>query len=896
MRLLVAIATSLLSCLTLSFSQSARAEFDSSEQGIASELLLGAAKNGQNKEQNKQEKLVFENVRACESLSERRGLTKPHEKRLASSNSCFTSPGQAMLAEADKTPLSIDEIQREPISSPTGELALETPPIESISTENFTAAESQTLPVESISTEYSAGVESEALSIESIPTEHSTEVESEALSIQSTPTESIAEGDREARIGRHRSALLSQWATIQPQLAQNQPPPAPFESEEQPVPRVPQPVLPPPTEERPAPRRPIPTTPQPTSPVPPPPPQIQEQPAPQPPVFRTPQPVTPSQAEEEAAPEPQVLVAELAVDGTDNPELIAEIFRVISTRAGRPTTRTILQEDVNQIFATGFFSNVTVLPEDTPLGVRITFQVEPNPLLERVAVETIPEREGGPVLPQEVVDDIFGEQYGEILNLRRFQAGIIRLNDWYREQGFDLAQVVGAPEVRRDGTVTLVVAEGVIEDIQVRFFNDENEPVDGITRPFIVTREIELKPGDVFNRQTAQQDLERTFGLGIFDDVRFSFSPGSDPSKVIVNVDVNEASTGSIAAGAGISSASGFFGTASYQQQNVGGNNQTFTAEAQLGTREFLFDVSFTDPWIATHPNRLSYTVNAFRRRSISLIFDEGDPDIRLPNGDRPRIVRTGGGITFAQPLSDSPFERGDWLVSAGMEFQGVSIEGDDGRSPRDSLGNLLSFDESGKDNLFFLRFGATQDLRNNPFQPTSGSLLRLALDQTVPVGSGSILMTRARASYSYYIPVEFTNFTEGAEALAFNVQGGTILGDLPPYEAFALGGSNSVRGYSEGNVGSGRSYLQLTAEYRFPLFKIGQFGIGGAAFVDYGTDIGTGDNVPGNPAGVRGKPGSGLGYGLGVRVQSPLGPIRIDYGLNDDGGSRFHFGIGQRF
>jgi len=607
-----------------------------------------------------------------------------------------------------------------------------------------------------------------------------------------------------------------------------------------------------------------------------------------------PQPGSEGQSSE---PDPQVLVAELAIDGTDNPLLLDAIYRAISTQPGRPTTRTLLQEDVNEIFATGYFANVTVVPEDTPLGVRITFIVEPNPTISRVEIQTIPEREGDPLLSQEKIDEIFSEEYGQILNLRTFQEKILKLNEWYQEQGYDLAQVVGAPEVSEDGTVTLVVAEGQIEDIQVRFFDGEDQPAEGQTRPFIVTREIELKPGDVFNRQTAQRDLERVFGLGIFDDVRFSFAPGEDPSKVVINVDVVEAKTGSIAAGAGISSASGLFGTVSYQQQNLGGNNQTIGAEVQLGFREFLFDVSFTDPWIATHPNRLSYTVNAFRRRSISLIFDEGDPEVNLPNGDRPRVVRTGGGIVFAQPLSDSPFEKAVWTASAGFEFQGISIEdGNGNRSARDSLGNLLSFSDSGKDNLMLLKFGATQDLRNNPFQPTSGSLLRVAMDQSIPLGSGNIFMNRLRASYSYYIPVEFTNFTEGPQTIAINLQGGTVLGDLPPYEAFAIGGSNSVRGYAEGDVGSGRSFLQLSAEYRFPLVTIAQFGVGGVLFVDYGTDLGTGDNVPGNPAGVRNKPGSGLGYGLGVRVQSPLGPIRVDYGINDQGDGRFHFGIGQRF
>ncbi len=607
-------------------------------------------------------------------------------------------------------------------------------------------------------------------------------------------------------------------------------------------------------------------------------------------------PITPTdEADPANGNEPRVLVSELVVDGTTDPELLDEIYRVINTQPGRPTTRSALQEDVNQIFATGFFSNVTVVPEDTPLGVRITFVVEPNPVLDRVVVETATGNEDR-VLPQEVVDEIFGAQYGRILNLSRFQAAILRLNEWYQENGYDLAQVVGAPEVSDQGIVRLTVAEGVIEDIQVRFFTDEDEPADGRTRPFIVTREVELEPGDVFNRQTAQRDLERVFGLGIFDDVRFSFSPGEDPSQVVVNVDVVEASTGSIAAGAGFSSASGLFGTVSYQQQNFGGNNQTLGAELQLGFREFLFDVSFTDPWIATDPNRLSYTLNAFRRRSISLIFDEGDPEIRLPNGDRPRVVRTGGGIVFAKPLSDGPFDESpSWVVSAGTEFQSVAIQDGDGdRSARDERGNLLSFNDSGKDYLLFLKLGASSDRRNNPFQPTSGSLIRLAMDQSLPISG--IFLNRVRGSYSYYFPVEFTNFAQGAETLAFNLQGGTIIGDLPPYEAFALGGANSVRGYTEGGVGSGRSYLQLTAEYRFPLFNISRFGVGGALFVDYGTDLGTGDNVPGNPAGIRNKPGSGLGYGLGVRVQSPLGPLRLDYAINDEGDSRIHFGIGERF
>jgi outer membrane protein insertion porin family len=597
-----------------------------------------------------------------------------------------------------------------------------------------------------------------------------------------------------------------------------------------------------------------------------------------------------------------VLVAEVEISGAQG-ELEEEIFRVIRTRPGQATTRSQLQEDVNAIFATGYFSSVNVQPEDTPLGVRVTFVVEANPVLRNVSVQTVPEGAGTQVLPAQVVENIFSQQYGRILNLRDLQEGIKKVNQWYKDNGYDLAQVIDAQQVTADGKVTLIVAEGVIEDIQVRFLNKEGETTNeqgetirGRTRNFIITREVQLKPGDVFNRETAQRDLRRVFGLGIFDDVRLSFAPGTDPRKVVVVVDVIEKNTGSLALGGGISSASGLFGSVSYQQQNLGGNNQTLGAEVQVGQREFLFDARFTDPWIAGDPYRTSYTVNAFRRRSISLIFEGGDPEVFLPpdddgDRDRPRIRRTGGGITFTRPLSRDVFTPADWTASLGLQYQRISVTNSEGDvTPRDELGNLLSFDDSGKDNLLTLQLGAVRDRRNDPIRPTSGSLLRLGAEQSIPVGS--ILMTRLRGSYSYYIPVNFTNFTKGPQALAFNVQGGTVLGDLPPYEAFSLGGVNSVRGYGEGDVGAGRRYIQATAEYRFPVFSI----IGGALFLDYASDLGSGENVPGNPAGVRGKPGNGFGYGLGIRVQSPLGPIRVDYGFNDQGDSQLHFGIGERF
>jgi outer membrane protein insertion porin family len=606
------------------------------------------------------------------------------------------------------------------------------------------------------------------------------------------------------------------------------------------------------------------------------------------------EPGSPGASTEEA--EPKVLVAEVAVDGAEG-TLLDEVYKAISTKPGRTATRSQLQADVNAIFATGFFSKVRVEPSDTPLGVRVTFIVQVNPVLQKVQTS------GTQVLPAEIVEKTFSPQYGKTLNFKDLQTSIKELNKWYQDNGYVLAQVVGAPQVSDDGVVTLDIAEGVIEDIQIKYVSKTGEEVDakgrpirGRTKPYVILREVELKPGAVFNRNKIQADLQRVFGLGIFEDVKVALSPGQDPRKAVVTLNVAERASRSFSAGGGYSSSSGLFATGSAQLQNFRGRNQKIGAEVQVGQRDLLFDLSFTDPWIKGDPYRTSYTANIFRRQSISLVFNGDNSDIKLPNDDRPRVDRIGTGLTFTRPLSKNPFVKSVWTASLGFQYQHVSIrDADNNLSPRSRAedgSKLLSFSSSGIDDITTVQFGLVRDLRNSPTLPTKGSLFRIGTEQSIPIGSGSILFNRVRANYSYYIPVKLLKTKKEGQTLAFNLQGGGIVGDLPPYEAFALGGSNSVRGYAEGELGTARYFLQGTVEYRFPIFKI----ISGALFFDAATDFSSGSSVPGNPAGVRNLPGSGFGGGAGVRINSPLGPIRVDYGVNDQGEGRLSFGIGQRF
>ena len=609
-----------------------------------------------------------------------------------------------------------------------------------------------------------------------------------------------------------------------------------------------------------------------------------------------PQPTTPASPQTppippKPSPELQVLVGEVAIKTPEGqpslpPELEQKIYDAISTKPGRTVTRTQLQSDINAVFATGFFSNVQAEPEDTDIGVRVTFFVLPNPVLKAVTTE------GTQVLEKGVIDRIFGSQLGKITNLKDVQTGVKELEKYYQDKGFSLAQVVDI-KATPDGNINLIVSEGVIEGIKVAFINEdgktvdkEGKPVTGTTRDFIITRELTIKEGEIFNKNTVQTDLQKVFALGLFEDLNIGLAPGTDPRKVIVTVNVKERNTGSIAAGAGLSSSTGLFGTVSFQQQNLGGNNQKLGLDVQVGERELLFDLNFTDPWLAGDPNHTSFTANVFNRSLFSYIFDS--PIGIGTDNVSPRINRLGTGFSFSRPLGPAT------TASLGFRYERVNITNSSTNvtTATDSLGNPLSASGNGQDDLLLLQFAYATDQRDNPLKPSSGSVFRIATEQSIPIGLGSVFLNRVRASDSHFIPVNLLSFSEGTQALAFNIQGGTVLGTLPPYEAFQLGGSNSVRGWDEGKIGSGRSFGIFSAEYRFPVFSI----VGGVLFFDYGTDLGSAAGVPGNPAGARNKPGSGAGYGVGVRVQSPLGSIRVDYGLASNGGTQFSFGLGEKF
>ncbi len=562
-----------------------------------------------------------------------------------------------------------------------------------------------------------------------------------------------------------------------------------------------------------------------------------------------------------------VTATEVQIVGVSE-DLEQSVRKVIQTRVGGETSESQMQSDVAAILATGLVAQARVTSRSKPSGLSVAYQLEP------VVVRSL-QLSQAKALTLDVALNSFKPQLGNPISPAAISQSVAQINHWYAQNGYKLARVLSV-QPSLDGVLTLLVAEGVVNNVKFHFFNEGGKPIQGRTQQDFLRRELKVKPGQVFQENLMQQDLQHLYQLGLFQNIKVALE--GNPSKVDIIYSLSEIPANAVKLGSGYNQ-DGIFGTVSYKDQNVGGVNQHLGVDVQASLRDLQFGTSFTSAYRPSNPDRLGYQIKAFNSSGISETFD----GIDLLNDDRVREKQFGGSITLQRPIDD-------WQTSLGLNYTRTSIRDRDGEiSPVDKLGNPLSFSGNGIDDLTTLSFTATKDQRDNTLYPTQGSVLSFSTEQSIPLGQGNILMTRLWTSYSQYFPVQLLG---KLEVLAFNIQGGTTIGDLPPYKAVNLGGINSVRGYETGNVGSGRSYVLASAEYRFPIFNF----VGGAVFADFASDLGSGDTILGEPGVVRGKPGTGFGYGVGVRLDSPIGLIRADFGINDQGDSRLQFGIGQRF
>ena len=405
------------------------------------------------------------------------------------------------------------------------------------------------------------------------------------------------------------------------------------------------------------------------------------------------------------------------------------------------------------------------------------------------------------------------------------------------------------------------------------------------TKDKIVRRELRLFPGEKYDGAKLKKSKERIYNLGFFEDVYFDTMPTSTSSVKDLDVTVKETKTGELSFGGGYSSVDAFIGFAQVRQRNFDimafptfmGGGQDFKIRAEIGSDKMDYLLSWTDPWIFDLPYLFGfdlYREEHSRSGNSGYGYDE---------------TRTGGNLRLGKEITD---ELSTGLVYTMEEVKISNI-------PDNATDDLRK--EQGSNLISRLSWNVAYDTRDNRFAPTKGFVTGFSLENAGgPIG-GDKDFVKGYLYGSYYHSI--------IERVVLEIKGRTGIvesyGDsdsVPIYERFFAGGATTIRGYEQRGVGprdrgtntalGGEAMSIGNAEITFPVYKNI---IKGAVFYDVGVvhanakDLFTGTDYK-------------QGTGIGVRVKTPIGPIKLDYGFplsnnyDDKKEGQFYFSVTHGF
>jgi outer membrane protein insertion porin family len=391
----------------------------------------------------------------------------------------------------------------------------------------------------------------------------------------------------------------------------------------------------------------------------------------------------------------------------------------------------------------------------------------------------------------------------------------------------------------------------------------------------VIRREFRVAEGDAFNTAKLRRSRERVRSLGFFNKVEMTQEQGSRPDRVIVNMDVQEQSTGELTFGAGFSTSESIIGDISLRERNLLGRGQDLRLSLTASFRRQQLDLSFTEPYFLDQEIAAGFDGFSIRR------------DLQSRSSFDQRIV--GGRLRAAFALDEQL--NNSWRYT---------LREDEIHDVR-STSSPFVLAEEGSEITSAIGTTFTYDTLDDRFLPTSGYQISVGLELAGLGGDARFAQMTGKAVYYY----PFTEEYVGSVA----VNSGQIFGlgqDVSIVNRFFIGGDN-FRGFAAGGIGprdsvtndalGANSYVVGTAELRFPLAFVREFGVLGRVFTEFGSAHGIDVSGPTlhDVAELR------LSAGIGISWASPFGPIRVDLAqalLKDsfDDTELFRFSFGTRF
>ncbi|MGI9088237.1 MAG: BamA/OMP85 family outer membrane protein [Chthoniobacterales bacterium] len=476
--------------------------------------------------------------------------------------------------------------------------------------------------------------------------------------------------------------------------------------------------------------------------------------------------------------------------------------------------------------------------------------------------------------------DILSEPYTD----RRLADIPRRLQSYFKARGYYSVKVnaAGAPAAARGGRVPVQVT---ISPGPVYYFDGTN--VTGLRRlhPSFLSKRFRALSGKKYNPTTLDDKFREMMRTGLFNILQITPKP-IEGDKLQLQITAEEAKSKEFGFSFGYGTYAGVIVGASFRERDLFGTGRPLTTSAEYSGRGYKGEILYEDPWLFDTENHLKLHLSA-------LTFDfDGYSKFEL-----------GGRVDLSRHLTKQ-YEFGAVFLARHVEITSATI-------PTEFLGRTSYQVNS-------IGFTQAYDPRKSPLVSPRGIVIDNTFDYATQSLGSQLDFVRATARVSYYIPFspekkiihlnpsaddEVSGFRHWFEQsqLAFGARAGVIEGlngtSIPIDERFFNGGNNTVRSFGERNLGphvngnpiGGEFFSVYNVEYTFPVFGELQ----GAVFVDAGNLLTNADD-----AGF-----SDLRYavGIGLRYKLPIGPLRIDYGVNpsprdyEDFGA-FHFSFGFAF
>jgi len=480
---------------------------------------------------------------------------------------------------------------------------------------------------------------------------------------------------------------------------------------------------------------------------------------------------------------------------------------------------------------------------------------------------------------------------GKIFSPQKLQKDIKAVEDAYGVAGYADAKV--NVETTPAGPALVNLTYKIDEGIQ-SFVERINISGNTRTKDKVIRREIVLSPGDVFDTVRVDISKKRLEGLQYFERVDTYASDTGVPGRKDLNVVVQEKRTGSLNFGLGFSSTDGLVGFSELSQGNFDitnwrtftGGGQKFRLRTQLGTQRKDASIELTEPYFLDQ--RLALGGRGFFDSSnyYSSQYDQRN---------------YGFNIFLRKPITNFLSARLDYTIQR-IEIYNLSSD------ITDELQALIR--EGGEGNTESrMTLGLTFDTRDNAFLTRKGTRIDFSTFTAGGFLGGTVQIYGVDLdAYQYFLLPYDTILLLNGEIAVVSTWGDQNI--VPVYDRVYLGGANNLRGFrfrdvgpkdNNGNPIGGSTLARYTLEYTIPVIQR----VRAAVFYDAGfVNPGAWSFNPVQVPNSKGRFSGGFNQdiGIGVRLDLPIGPIRLDYGFpiqEDSFSSRsgqFQFSVGYQF